>query len=307
MSSSGSARGGLPVASKPGSASGPLLVDCVSDAIWFAVLVGACAMPSPRSPPVPWVAARVAHNFTDRCPHPTLPRKRGREPLPLQSPAGGGGRCLYNRRAIRTRNVLAGLTLTIATLTLGSPIAMAASTDWPTYHRDTTRGGNDTASPAFSGLAPQWSSIHLDNNAFADDMNAEPLVVGSRVIVATVANTVYSLDAGTGAVQWSINVGAPARSSDVNCGPQDPVGMQGTPVVDIANGIVYAVALVKTGGTPALQYYLIGLDLNTGTRKFADLPITVSGLNPLTQGQRGALAFSAAAGKVYIPFGGRDG
>ena len=214
---------------------------------------------------------------------------------------------MYNRRAIRTRNVLAGLTLTIATLTLGSPIAMAASTDWPTYHRDTTRGGNDTASPAFSGLAPQWSSIHLDNNAFADDMNAEPLVVGSRVIVATVANTVYSLDAGTGAVQWTTNVGAPARSSDVNCGPQDPVGMQGTPVVDIANGIVYAVALVKTGGTPALQYYLVGLDLNTGTRKFADLPITVSGLNPLTQGQRGALAFSAAAGKVYIPFGGRDG
>src|SRR5207302_6042477 len=98
MSSSGLARGGLPVASKPGSASGPLLVDCVSDEIWFAVPVGACAMPSPRSPPVPWVAARVAHNFTDRCPHPTLPRKRGREPLPLQSPASGGGNlCPCNR------------------------------------------------------------------------------------------------------------------------------------------------------------------------------------------------------------------
>lgn len=195
----------------------------------------------------------------------------------------------------------------IATLTLGSPIAMAASTDWPTYHRDNTRGGNDTASPAFSGLAPQWTSIHLDNNAFSDDVNAEPLVVGSRVIVATVANTVSSLDASSGAVQWSVNVGTPARNADVGCGAQDPVGMQATPVVDTVNGIVYAVALVKTGGTPALQYYLVGLDLNTGTRKFADLPITVSGLDPFYQGQRGALAFSASAGKVYIGFGGRDG
>ena len=139
----------------------------------------------------------------------------------------------------------------VATVTLGSPIAMAASTDWPTYHRDYTRAGNDTLTPAFSGVSPQWTSIHLDNNAWNEDINAEPLVVGSRVIVATVANSVYSLDATTGAVQWSINVGTPARNADVNCGIQDPVGMQSTPAVDTTNGIIYAVALVKTGGTPA--------------------------------------------------------
>ena len=98
---------------------------------------------------------------------------------------------------------------------------MAASTDWPTYHRDYTRAGNDTATPAFSGISPQWTSIHLDNNAWSDDIYAEPLIVGSRVIVATQGNSVYSLDATTGAVQWSINVGTPARSSDVGCGPQE--------------------------------------------------------------------------------------
>jgi outer membrane protein assembly factor BamB len=195
----------------------------------------------------------------------------------------------------------------VAAAILMAPIAMAASADWPTYHRDFTRAGNDTSTPTFSGVSPQWTSIHLDNSTFNDDINAEPLVVGSRVIVATVANTVYSLDASSGAVQWSTNVGAPARSSDVGCGPQDPVGMQSTPVVDITNGIVYTVALVKTGGTPALQYYLVGLDLTTGTRKFADLPITVAGLDPFFQGQRGALGFNATAGKVYIGFGGRDG
>jgi outer membrane protein assembly factor BamB len=196
----------------------------------------------------------------------------------------------------------------VATVTLGSPIAMAASTDWPTYHRDITRAGNDTVTPAFSGVSPQWTSIQLDNNAWNEDINAEPLVVGSRVIVATVANTVYSLDATTGAVQWSINLGTPARNADVGCGIQDPVGMQSTPVVDTTNGIVYAVDLVKTGPTPPnLQYYLVGLDIATGTRKFNDLPITVTGLNPYYQGQRGALAFSATTGKVYIPFGGRDG
>ncbi|MDQ6713472.1 MAG: PQQ-binding-like beta-propeller repeat protein [Candidatus Dormibacteraeota bacterium] len=193
----------------------------------------------------------------------------------------------------------------VATLTLWSPIAMAAPADWPTYHRDYTRAGNDTSSPTFSGVSPQWTSIHLDNNAWSEGINAEPLVVGSRVIVATVANTVYSLDASTGAVQWSTNVGTPARNADVGCGLQDPVGMQATPVVDTANGIVYAVALVKAGST--LQYYMVGLDIITGTRKFSDLPITVAGLDPFYQGQRGALALSATAGKVYIPFGGRDG
>jgi outer membrane protein assembly factor BamB len=193
----------------------------------------------------------------------------------------------------------------VATLVLGSPIAMAASTDWPTYHRDFTRGGNDTATPTFSGLSPQWTSIHLDSNTWADDIYAEPLVVGSRVIVATQGNSIYSLDATTGAVQWSINVGTPARRTDVNCGPEDPIGIQGTPVVDTVNGVVYAAALVKTGTT--IQFNLIGLDINTGTRKFNDLPLTPPGLDPRTQGERGALAFSATAGKVYIPIGGRNG
>ena len=39
---------------------------------------------------------------------------------------------MYNRAAIRTRHVLAGVALMVATVTLGSPIAMAAlAKGWP--------------------------------------------------------------------------------------------------------------------------------------------------------------------------------
>src|SRR5438270_12497586 len=83
MSSSGSARGGLPVASKPGSASGPLLVDCVSDAIWFAVLVGACVMPSSLS----------SCSLGCRARRPQLYRWK---PPPYPPPQAGEGTCACN-------------------------------------------------------------------------------------------------------------------------------------------------------------------------------------------------------------------
>src|SRR5439155_1278523 len=88
---------------------------------------------------------------------PCKPPAAARAPhtLPDRSPGWNG--IPGNLRAIRPGTGLAGLTITIPTLTLGSPVAMAASTDWPTYRRETTRGGIDTASPAFSRLAPQSS------------------------------------------------------------------------------------------------------------------------------------------------------
>ena len=59
---------------------------------------------------------------------------------------------------------------------------------------------------------------------------AEPLVVGGHVIVATENNSLYSLNADTGQVEWQTNIGIPATRSELPCGNIDPLGITGTPV-----------------------------------------------------------------------------
>ncbi len=178
------------------------------------------------------------------------------------------------------------------------PVA-AASTDWPTYHRSNLRDGNDLSGSPFSAIGQQWTSPTLDGHIYA-----EPLVVGTQVIVATENNSIYSLDAATGSPTWAApaHVGTPVTLTNppFSCGNINPLGITGTPVVDPAAGLIYAVAFVQ----PA-NYELVAYNLSTGTQKFAPIPIAPAGFDVHTQQQRGALAL--ANGFVYVPFGGYAG
>jgi outer membrane protein assembly factor BamB len=182
----------------------------------------------------------------------------------------------------------------LAAVASAEPVAA----DWPVYHHDAGHSGVDTANPALTPTSRLWSTTQLDGNVYA-----EPLVVGARVIVATENDTVYSLDARTGATQWSTHVGTPVPLSSLPCGNIDPLGITGTPVVDTAAGEVFAVAEERpsSGG---VVHELLGLDLATGAvrlRRGVDLP----GMDPVAHQERGALAL--ANGNVYIPFGGLAG
>lgn len=182
--------------------------------------------------------------------------------------------------------------------------ALAAAGDWPTYHRSGARDGNDTVSSPFNSIQQQWMSATLDGHIYA-----EPLVVGNQVIVATENNSIYSLDATTGSPTWAAapHFGTPVTVSGNSkfggCGNVSPLGITGTPVVDTAAGVIYAVAFVHTSTTDT--YQLVAVNLGDGSQKFPPIPITPSGFNQYRQQQRGALAL--ANGNVYIPFGGYDG
>src|SRR5207237_3138354 len=188
-----------------------------------------------------------------------------------------------------------------ATLT---PVTAAA--DWPTYHYDAARTGNQPG----QGLIRSQTSlfkVRVDGEVFA-----EPLVAGNRVLIATENNSIYSLDANTGAVQWGAHLGAPVPQNQLPCGNIDPVGITGTPVIDTAAGVVYVIGLVWAPGTSAPpRYQLFALNLNNGGRVLWQRPIDVANLggspafDALVQGQRGALALNG--GEIYIPFGGRSG
>jgi len=142
-------------------------------------------------------------------------------------------------------------------------------------------------------LAVAWSTA-LDGAVYA-----EPLVVGGHVLVATEGNTLYSLDARTGQIEWQTHIGEPVPLSELPCGNIDPLGITGTPVYDPATGLVFAVAEVLG---PA--HMLVGVDVRTGevrVRRSAD----PQGMEPVAHQQRAALTL--LNGMVYIAYGGLFG
>src|SRR5215469_262388 len=172
-------------------------------------------------------------------------------------------------------------------------IPALSSSDWPTYHHDNARTGYLASAPDPGQLLPAWTA-KLDNAVYA-----EPLVIGERVIVATEGDTIYSLDARTGQVQWHATIGQPVPLSALPCGNIDPLGITGTPVYDPASGLVFAVGEV-TGPV----HLLVGVDVNTGALR-VQRSVNAPGMPPDIYQQRAALALSG--GMVYIAYGGLSG
>jgi hypothetical protein len=161
------------------------------------------------------------------------------------------------------------------------------------YHADLARTGHIANAPNPQALTSLWKQP-LDGAVYA-----EPLVINGHVLVATEHDTLYSLDAQTGQVEWKTNVGTPVPLNDLPCGNIDPLGITGTPVYDPQTGLVFAVAEVQGPG-----HILVGLDVSTGivkVRRLVDPP----GADPQPLQERAALAL--AGGRVYVAYGGLAG
>ena len=172
------------------------------------------------------------------------------------------------------------------------------SDDWPTYHRDTSRSGYDPLIPEFSSVKLNWTSTTLDG-----DVYAEPLVVGTNVIVATEQNSLYELSASNGQVLWHTNFGTPVNGAVLPCGDINPSGITSTPAIDVSGGTIFVVAFLSN---PTLHHELFGVNLDNGAVKFQmSIDPSSSNFTATDQQQRGALAL--ANGYVYVPYGGLDG
>ncbi len=130
------------------------------------------------------------------------------------------------------------------------------------------------------------------------------------LFVFTLNNTIYALDAASGAQLWNLNLGAPVPFGAQSCGNIRPtIGIVGTPVIDRATNTMYAVAFNSVGGVKTFN--LSAVDLTTGANRAgfprALNPTAAGGLTLDTNatGERGALTF--VNGRVYIPFGGLYG
>jgi outer membrane protein assembly factor BamB len=173
------------------------------------------------------------------------------------------------------------------------PSAAGRSTDWPTYHQNPQRTGVVTGLPAAGRLRLDWSA------GLGGEVAGQPLVIGSTVLAATEADTVYALNRTTGAVLWHTSVGTPVPLSEQPCGNLDPLGITSTPVYDPASGLVYVVA--QDGRT---RHVLAGLRLADGQVTVRrDIPAPDH--QPAYDQQRAALAL--ADGHIYVSFGGHYG
>jgi hypothetical protein len=195
-------------------------------------------------------------------------------------------------------------------LSLLPGVASGAIPEWTTYRHDAARSGIDPDSTSPLPPSQLWQTTTLDGNIYT-----EPLVYGSHVYVATENDTIYSLDAATGAVAWQAHLGTPIPSSQpgsqLPCGDIQPtVGITGTPVIDAATKTIYAVTDTWDGTHPeSIQHKLVALELSTGAMR-TGFPIDVdptfpSGGSAAQQLQRPALALDG--NEVVIGYGGNDG
>jgi PQQ enzyme repeat len=152
------------------------------------------------------------------------------------------------------------------------------------------------------------------NGTILGSVYAQPLYVengpggAAMIIVATEMNRVYALNASTGNVIWQRSVGTPVTSG-LPCGNINPLGITGTPVVDLGSRALFFDAMVA-GVTP--KHMIFSLNVDTGATR-SGWPVDVNAkarYNGLTftssvQNQRGALGF--LNGVVYVPYSGLGG
>lgn len=139
-------------------------------------------------------------------------------------------------------------------------------------------------------------------NVYAQPLYVEGGPNGPVVIAVTQSNNVYALNATTGAIIWQRNVGT-AISSGLPCGNISPVGITGTPVVDLASRALFFDAEINGTG-----HQIFSLNVDTGAIN-AGWPVTlntaVAGFDSSVQSERGALGI--VGNILYVPYGGRFG
>jgi hypothetical protein len=141
-------------------------------------------------------------------------------------------------------------------------------------NRDPARSGyaaNDSIvnTTNVANLALKWSAS-VDGKVVAQPLYASAVQIGAQsrdvVIAATAANSLYALDANTGAQIWSRNFGADFGG----CQPLGGSGIRSAPVIDRNSNRIY---LVQDDGTLRTVSLITGSDVAPAL-PIIDLPAT---------------------------------
>jgi hypothetical protein len=223
----------------------------------------------------------------------------------------------FFRSLVLSTALLPTLPVALAAHAAGASAATGApSISVTTYHYNNLRTGwnqNETLlnAAAFPSTFGVLATVALD-----DQVDAQPLLVPAQQVaggkhdvlyVVTENNSIYALDANTGAILLSRNFGAPVPTP-LGCGNNGPnVGITSTPVIDLDKGELFLIAYIN-GATPRYELHAINLT----TLADAITPVTVAATQTLTDGS--TFAFNATYqrqrpgllemnGNIYAGFG----
>jgi outer membrane protein assembly factor BamB len=195
-----------------------------------------------------------------------------------------------------------------------SPSGAAASV--VQHHNSARRDGVYVQSGLTKARAATMQLDASFNGSVQGDVYAQPLYVANgpgglgTFYVVTESNNVYALDEQTGTPRWSQTLGAPAGETGAGCGNISPLGITGTPYIDLSTRTLYLDAVM--GNATSIGKHLIhalsiddgsersGWPLDTAIVQFGGL-----GFNPVVQNQRGALL--VVGDTLYVPYGGHAG
>ena len=189
------------------------------------------------------------------------------------------------------------ITFSLAFLVL-SVFLPATAQDVLTYHNDSGRTGQNLDEKVLnltnvsSSTFGRLFTISVDGKVDAQPLYASAIPIPAKgthnvLFVETEHDSVYALDADTGAVLWQVSLLKPGEttSDDRGCGQVEPeIGVTATPVIDRAGllqrGTIYVVAMSKDGAGNYFQR-LHALDLTTGQEKFMR-PVDIQAVVPGT-------------------------
>ncbi len=175
------------------------------------------------------------------------------------------------------------------------PAPPQTNTNVLTYHNDLARTGQNltettlTRANVNSSSFGKLFSVPVDGRVDAQPLYVSRLIfagqdVHSVVYAETEHDSVYAIDAVSGAVLWRVTLLASGEtpSDDRGCGQVTPeIGITATPVIDLAagpHGTIYMLAMSKdTSGN--YHHRLHALDVTTGQEEFAG-PMEIAAAYP---------------------------
>jgi outer membrane protein assembly factor BamB len=108
------------------------------------------------------------------------------------------------------------------------------------------------------------------DGTISGNVYAQPLYIEggpdstAKIIAVTESNNVYALDAVDGTIIWQRNVGEPVSADNLICTKLNPVGITGTPVVDVGSRALFLDAMITPDGGKTKKHLLFSLNVDTG-------------------------------------------
>ncbi len=185
-------------------------------------------------------------------------------------------------KSLPASSILRKRALLFSALLPSAGLICHAQTDVLTWHNDNLRTGQNlseailTPSNVNANTFGVLANVQVDGKVDAQPLYVSALTLGGKrhnvLYAATEHDSVYALDADTGAVLWQKSLlGSGETTSDPrNCDQVTPeIGITATPVIDRTagpNGTMYVVAMTKDGGGN-YHHRIHALDLASGAEQ----------------------------------------